>query len=372
MRRSAWAAAILTLFLSVSDLDAAELAEMVRDLNVMQNRMVTGDLAARDNAARQFELIENAIDPEDAKAWTQERNIRAAIIYLLSGGESAKLRKIQEANLFDEKFRGILAASLSYTEGETAELMAFDARQYPPMLGGHLALVQGGGIIGKDNARAVALLDLARLLMSASLVEEAAIRREIALLDPERESGKLLLLATRYVSKYIASPFAQNFWDEFRAIALGDANASSASSKLDSILDKAPPDQRVDVYLALSRRALLAGSLDWGADRLAKAEGASHDSVAGKRLDAYRLVLKGLESDQNPAALRALDVTGLKPEDVELVKIATAVATKLEARNEKGAKPSADASPDEDYPMAATIKQALAQSDELLMQAANR
>jgi chemotaxis protein MotC len=269
MSRLAWIAMILTMFLSAPDSKALELSEMVRDLNMMQNRMVAGDAAARDDAARQFDLIEKAIDPEDPKPWTEERNMRAAVIYLLSGGESAKLRKIRDAKLFGEEFRDILAASLRYTEGETADLMPFDARRYPAMLGGHLALVQGGAIIGKDNLRAVALLDLARLLMPASLVEEAAIRREISLLDPVRENQKLVLLATRYVTKYLASPFAQNFWDEFRTIVLGEPNASLASSRLDPILDKAPPDQRLDIYLALSRRALLAGSLDWGADRLA-------------------------------------------------------------------------------------------------------
>jgi chemotaxis protein MotC len=334
--------------------------------------MVSGDPAARDQAARQFELIEQAIDAKDLKIWTEERNVRASIVYLLSGGEPAKLREVQEAKLVGENFRGLLAAALRYTEGETAELMAFDPRQYSAMLGGHIALIQGGALIGKDNARAMTLLDLARLFMPASLVEEAAIRREIGLLDPVRDNEKLQLLAIRYVTKYRASPYAQNFWDEFRTVTLGDANASSSSPSLDVVLDKAPADQRLDIYLTLSRRALLAGALDWGGDRLAKAEGAASESGARKRVNAYRLAMKAMRGESNASTLRTLDMSGLKPEDIELIKIAAGVSARLDIVNDGREKSRNDAQTDEDYPMANAIRKALSQSDELLQRASRR
>jgi chemotaxis protein MotC len=371
MRPIAATLALATLLLASSYAMAADLATMIRDLNVMQNRMATGDAAARDQVAKQFDRIESSIDPTDAKAWSDERNTRAAITYLLSGGDSIKLRDVRDAKLAPESLRDLLSASLRYTDGDATELAPYDARQFPPLLGGHLALVQGGALIGKDNRRAAALLDLARLLMPASLIEEAAIRREIGIMNPTKDAEKLLLLTMRYLNKYLASPFARNFWDEFRLVAFSEANVSTATPRLDVILDRGAPEMRFEVYLTLARRAFLSGHLEWGADRLRKAEAAALDPIAKSRISAYKTVAAALMCDRDAAAIERLNFANLKPEDVEVMKLTAGVVTKLDAVNAP-TESAHDASLEVEGAIPVTVKKALAESDALMERAARQ
>lgn len=56
---------------------AVEFPDMVRDLNGMQNRMVMGDEKARENVARQFDLIERTIMTLEPETWTEEKKCTA-------------------------------------------------------------------------------------------------------------------------------------------------------------------------------------------------------------------------------------------------------------------------------------------------------
>lgn len=370
------AVAVLALVALLGGVEARAqpLADLVRDLNAMQNRMVAGDLAARDEAARQFDLIEKEIESADPGVWMEERHARAAIIYLLCGGASTGLRALADPKRFNEALAPLFAASLLYADADPRArdaLMAFDARAYPAMLGGHLALVQGGALIGADNARAIALLDLARLLMPGSLVEEAALRREISALDPARDEEKIELLATRYAMKYASSPFARHFWTLFPNIALGATAVSP--SRVDLVLDKAPSAERLDFYLALSRRALLAGNFHDAEAALAKAEKHKLEPPQGRRLAAYRAALSALRDDQGAVALRGLDMASLSVEDARLVKVAASVRSRLEnAVGPASSSSGAEARNDDPYEVEENVRKALAQTDELLKRANRR
>lgn len=114
MKRAALAPLLLIMLVGVAQ--AADFAEMVRDLNVMQNRMVTGDMKAREQAARQFDLIEKSITSLEPDAWADERNQRAAIVYLLAGGAPVGLRAIHDAEFDAGKLGPLIGASVEYAE----------------------------------------------------------------------------------------------------------------------------------------------------------------------------------------------------------------------------------------------------------------
>lgn len=370
MRRAGWI--MLLLSIVAMEAHAQPFADMVRDLNSMQSRMAFGDAAAREQAARQFDLIERSISEADAPLLSDERNARAAIIYLLCGGAPGKVRDLVRSSRVNETLSALLEASLQYADGDAAAtnaLMHFDARQYPPALGGHLALVQAGLLIGTDNARAIALLDLARLLMPGSLVEEAALRREISILDPVRDAEKLGLLAVRYASKYASSPFARHFWALLPAIARGVPTSSLLASRFAVVLDKAPTGERADLYLALSRRALLAGKFEEAEKAIEMATKDIPGASVERRIKTYRTVLSALEDRRSFSALRALETAGLPPEDIELVELAASVGAKLEAPSDNRNQTGDDAVEEEKSEMAENARRALAQADELLKRA---
>jgi chemotaxis protein MotC len=348
---------------------AEDFASMVRDLNAMQNLMAVGNSAARDRAAKQFDLIDMAIETVEPEGWRDERNVRAAIVYLLCGGAATRLREIHEAQFVGGDLAGLLGASVEYADGREGgipkALMEMNARDVPPVVGGHLALVQGGALIGVDNARATALFDLARLLMPGSLVEEAALRREIAILDPVRETGKLAMLAGRYIAKYAASPYAQNFWEAFRRATVEEKTIVDRPGPFEPLVDKAPTTLRLSFYLALARGALQSGKFDPARKAIDKAAVSATTPAAQKRIDAYRSILVALTEERGGEDLRALEQKRLEKEDAELVALASSVVSRLSARVEP--EPRADEAP---YEMAETVRRALAQSDELLKRSA--
>lgn len=354
---------------------AESMADMVRDLNAMQNRMVTGDATARDQSARQFDLIEKAIANVDSASWREERHARAAIVYLLCGGAAGGLRGVLAAKHFDEGLSSLLDASLLYAEGDPRArnaLMAFDARQYPAMLGGHLALVQGGTLVGIDNAKAIGLFDLARLLMPGSLVEEAALRREISILDPVRDNEKLGLLSVRYAAKYSSSPFARHFWELFSNIALGFDGMAPPTSRVDLVLEKAPQPERFAFYLALSRRFILAGGFADADAALAKARMSALDPMQSRRVSAYLATLSALRGDQRATVLREIETSGLPDEDVRLVSLAASVGVRLEKPIDSSSQGDEASLSDDKYELEESVRHALAQTDELLKRAIRR
>ena len=79
----------------------------------------------------------------------------------------------------------------------------------------------------RDAKAAVELLDWARLLAPGGLVEEAALRREIALLAEAKDVGRAAMLTRQYATRFAASLYAADF---FRDLAVAIARFGLAPS----------------------------------------------------------------------------------------------------------------------------------------------
>jgi chemotaxis protein MotC len=328
---------LIIILLSISACaQAQDLADSVRTLNAAQNRMAVGKEKAKDQVAAQFETIEALIPTLEPEAWTQSRNIRAAIIYLLGGGAPENLREIHDAGFIVGDEALLLEAALLNAEGDerAAEKIAtFDPQQYPPLLGGHLALVQGGMLVGQDNAHAIAKLDLARLLMPTSLVEEAALRREIRALDLQNQREKIIALASIYAARYRASPYARHLVDDLRTLLRRPEieDDPTFASKLEPVLDMAPASERLDIYLSSFRAALARGRLEEARQRLIKAIPVAQSVEARERLRAYQELIAGLDAPNGPKrdSIGAAPSTALTPEDRQIIELVNAVLNRL-------------------------------------------
>src|SRR5690606_33344903 len=114
--------------------------------------------------------------------------------------------------------------ALAYAEGRDdearAHLLGVDARRLDPGLAGAVALVQSALVADTDPKRASEFLDQARLLAPGTLVEEAALRRQILLLPSIGQLHRLVLL-TRYVRRFGKSYYARAFWRQLAAGVAG-------------------------------------------------------------------------------------------------------------------------------------------------------
>ena len=193
-------AAALALFLSINFAAAGEggkkappptpltptllpISDMLFDLQSLQAQMASGDKAAYAKQPERIRVIGEAILAQPADDWKKKAEVEAAAAYLLGGGQPRVVQKLLESDTIPDEQTGLLRGALAYVIGRSLEaealLVDIDPRSVSLRLSGQLAFAQAVLLTTRSPDRAIERLDLARLLAPGSLVEEAALRREI-------------------------------------------------------------------------------------------------------------------------------------------------------------------------------------------------
>jgi chemotaxis protein MotC len=354
-----------------------DLADLVRDLNAVQNRVVMGDPAARAASLKRFEIVERAVQELPIEEWKLQNNVRAAATYLLCGGSARTLHKLFAAQTFAGDDAVLIGASLAYAEGRRQDAQrqfaTLDPRQFPETLGGHIALVLGGLHLGEDNERARKMFDLARLLVPGSIVEEAALRRQISIVDAGAEPEKATLLLRRYVSRYLKSPYARNFWDDLAA-TIFRVSAQLPPEKfalLQDLFAAAPPPRNFDLHLGLTRVALLAGTMERARVYLDKAAPLADSPTARSRVDLYEGAYRAMLGDfaEGLAAMSKIDSNTLPPNDQQFLRIVAATVMRLQMPAPESLAPQTSSSAADTPTVVVAARDALEQSDLVLKKA---
>jgi chemotaxis protein MotC len=208
-------------------------------------------------------------------------------------------------------------------------LTALDAR-----LAGEVAFARSVLETKRDAKAAVDLLDWARLLAPGGLVEEAGLRREIALLAEAKDTSRLAVLTRQYVTRFGASLYAADFLRDLAgAVArLRLADDPANFKLLSSALAALPPDGRREFLLNLAKSGVVSGRFVAAASAAREAlESSKADSPEAMRARLY-LAASRLFSDAYDAALadlRALPAAKLDRADASLLAAARRVAAEL-------------------------------------------
>ncbi|WP_139267727.1 MULTISPECIES: hypothetical protein [unclassified Beijerinckia] len=230
--------------------------------------------------------------------------------------------------------------ALAYVEGREQEalslLMGIDARSVRPSLGGQLALVQAALIGAKDPAAASAFLDTARLLMPGSLVEEAALRRQIFMTDANVDLDKFFLMARQYFQRYRNSVYASNYWPRFNSLLSHSALSTKAGDfeKIETFLTGFKPNEQSDLYLNMARSAIQRGNARIAQRAAHNARKLSETgSVEAIRADLYEgaAMIAGNHIAAGLEKLESLPEKTLSNEERELGMAAKSLAMKLRA-----------------------------------------
>ena len=201
------------------------------------------------------------------ETWHSSRNVRAAVSLVLSGGKPDILRKLLEqgSSVVSETDRPLIEGALAYVEGreEAAQnaLAALDPALLPPTLGAQLALVQSALVVRKSAAKSDELLDFVRLQAPGTLLEEAALRRQVFVASQTNDIGKFQSLATEYLRRYRHSIYAGNFRQRL-ASALTRIDFGKESSRFDGIvamMSELEPEARRELYLLAARSSIEQG-----------------------------------------------------------------------------------------------------------------
>jgi chemotaxis protein MotC len=345
--------------------------ELVRALQAVQDGIANGDTAAHAGHIALIRQIGEKFLTADASVWSNPQNGQAVVIYLLSGGAPQIVRKLprDKINVDSRLFDGALA----YVEGRRDEardlLKDVKPRTISSGMGGQVALVQGALFARSEASLAIERLDDARLLLPGTLVEEAALRREILLVGQAEDFDKFEFLTLAYIRHYRNSVYAGDFWQRFStgltqsSLALDDRRFARVAALLEQV-DRA---SRLKLYLVIARGALVRGKLT--VTRLAgeRALTLSADATPDReRAHLYRGASRVLtdEYDGGFAELKALDRTKLAERDVLLLNATLQLA--LDVRKPI-AGPAAAMSADKPPPTPARID--LASSNAMLARA---
>jgi chemotaxis protein MotC len=327
--------------------------EVVRALNALQDESTRGSAEAHAQQRHLTSRIAQEFLSADAHVWKEPRNVRAAVIYALSGGEPRVLKSLFSLRQLPGVEDKLLNAALAYSEGRNGEaqelLGQIDARTLDPGLGARVALVHAGLVVGKDPKAAIPLLEQARLLAPGTVVEDAALRRQVFVMAGLREFDAFEMLASQYMRRFPNSIYAGAFREQLAAevTSLRYGPDEERLPRLEALLDGVDSANRRQCYLLIAQEAVVKGRVELArlaarhAVQLTAGNGASH--VRSRIYEAAVLIVTE-DHDSGVAALMNIDKTGLDARDAELLDAAFAVAEEVR----RPAAPDAGVLPPED------------------------
>ena len=201
--RLANALVVLTLTIGASaPASTQSISAMAADLQRLQVQIAAGDKSAYAAQQERLNAIGAAIGAAKPEVWKSKDEADAVIIYLLSGGQPRDVVQLLQSGAVPESETPFMRGAVAYILGNEADaeklLGGLDPRRLDLRLAGQVAFAQSVLQTSRDEKKAIALLDLARLLAPGCLVEEAALRREILLLNGEHDADRVALLSRQY------------------------------------------------------------------------------------------------------------------------------------------------------------------------------
>jgi chemotaxis protein MotC len=309
--------------------------QLVRTLEEVQDRIAAGSSDAH-GFQRQFitDIGEKMLAAGD-EVWQEPRNGRSAIVYVLSGGDPRVLQKLAKMENVPGLSPNLIKGVLAYSEGRNSEalklLAEIDHRAFDTRTGGHIALAKAMVIAPEDAARSLAFLDDARLLCPGTLVEEAALRRQVLLLGSIEDFPRFEKLAFEYLRRFPRSVYARSFSRSFAvAVTSGKIGTDPVlRGRLEERLDELGDDSRRSLYMMLAEEGVTRGRVELtriAADKIGYLVPDGSRDAARLQLYKAAALLVTKEYDFAFAKLNTIDRGKLGPSDQRLLESALQLA----------------------------------------------
>ncbi|RAZ91908.1 chemotaxis protein MotC [Mesorhizobium hawassense] len=330
--------------------DALQPYQLVRSLQLIQDRIAGGDHAALPMQAKLLEMIDARMREANAEDFKEPKNFRALLVYGMSGGNPVTVAAAASRAVTDPQNLAIAKGIVAYLNGRPAEaietLKPIDPMSVPADIGAFLALVKGSLVASDDPVQALTLLDEARLLSPGTLVEEAALRRSVGIAAAQGDAARFALASTQYVASYLYSPYASQFADAFVS-GIMTLHIAISQDKIADITAMMDPEREKVIYLRIARRAAIDGMTELSAFASAKAElgrdGNGNQDDPRTQLYSSLSTMTSASVDAVRAKLGKIDRGKLSQSDRDLLDAAQAVAGEVVAPVKAAAK--ADAAP---------------------------
>jgi chemotaxis protein MotC len=253
---------------SAEDNSNLPLYKMVRSLQNVQDSIARGDQGAVEMQRFMLGEIDKRLRNIAPSDFDDERNVDAAMLYAMSGGNPVTLDLLVSRDARGNFDTRVTNALLMYLTGKgsmaTKSLDETVPEYKTTAIGPYLALISANSIMQKSPEKALQYFDWARLVLPGTIVEEAALRRSLLITTKSNDLEKSLVIARRYISRFPQSPYAAQVADQI--VALVNSHVGKISDEqIAEVLAGLDVKRRQEVYLRIARVATLSG-----ADELAR------------------------------------------------------------------------------------------------------
>ena len=259
--------------------------KMLRSLQFIQDSVVLGDSSANEMQRFMLGTIDKRLRAVDPTVFDDDRNVDAALIYAMSGGNPQTLEYLVARDVngyFDNRVTDILRKYLSGKGLLVAKTLVEMSQEYKDKkIGPYLALVGGNVTLAKSPEEALKLYDLARLNAPGTIIEEAALRRSVAISVDKGLVDQGLKYSQRYVRRFLYSPYASQFADLFVKL-LVDQDRNVKPDDVVGILSFMDEARQREIYLRIARAAAIAGK-----GELARMAAGRAQSLSGNANNAF-------------------------------------------------------------------------------------
>lgn len=311
--------------------------QMVRALEALLNQTARPGLDTRREAEAERVRIAEAFERADPGVWSDPRNARAALVYVLAGGSPRILvtfGTLDPPPPVDPKLVTGTIAHVSGRSGVARELFAAtDYDALPTTLAAHVALAQATLVMADDPEGAQRNLALARTLMPGTLIAEGAARREIRALARLEDRDRFISLVHRYFRTWSQSIYAPEIRNDLAVLwfQINAPDLRKITDRLGTLAGGLPEPMTAALYTEVSRRSLVAGELTLAADVARLAAEAGDDPVQQARATIYGVSadLKRPDFGAVMESIEAIDPAGLDRTDQAIRMAALHVGTQV-------------------------------------------
>ena len=260
--------------------------KIVRSLQFVQDSVVQGDHSAGEMQRHLLKIVDHNLRSASQETFEDYRNVEAAFIYAMSGGNPETLVLLVEKDVEERFDRRLSAALNAYFSGSPEAARPVFQELLPELadsrIGAYLMLVTANVVAAKNEEEALRLFDWARLLAPGTIIEESSLRRATHIASRTGDVGRALDNAERYVRRFLHSPYASQFVDIF-VYAIVYHSESVDRERVEYILSLMDRSRQREIYLRMARMGTIAGKEDIALLAASRAE-----SLSGETRDVVR------------------------------------------------------------------------------------